>query len=258
LGDYLQFDRSEKVLCNTNDFKYITSGGLAFSEEKDMKKMQRYSRKDWHVRDFAFMGYTLEKGEEKEYIYSVDYRNLTEGEEEEYFDFFDASGWSHVVSQGNIHLFRAEPGTVPIYSDKETTKVKYANSSKSIVPFTLLIIFITILSWWGASFFSGWFQSVSSAVTWIAIILALPLSMTMAAVSYNEWSAHDKKGILHLGKMIFSLIIFAGIIMFLFRNSSGEVLRIALSMLIGGITIPTLIWAGMSLYHRVGVKKGKR
>ena len=43
--------------------KYITSGGLAFSEDKDMEKLRRFSLKGWHVSGFKFMGYTLEKGE---------------------------------------------------------------------------------------------------------------------------------------------------------------------------------------------------
>ena len=100
--------------------KYITSGGLAFSEDKDMEKLRRYSLKGWHVSDFKFMGYTLEKGEISDYIYSIDYRSLKEDEEEEYFDFFSFSGWSHIASEAYIHLFRAHPGTKPIYSDRDT------------------------------------------------------------------------------------------------------------------------------------------
>ncbi|MFD1852244.1 hypothetical protein [Oceanobacillus bengalensis] len=42
--------------------QYIMSGGLAFSEDKDMEKLRRYSLDGWHVSDFKFMGYTLEKG----------------------------------------------------------------------------------------------------------------------------------------------------------------------------------------------------
>ena len=68
--------------------KYITSGGLAFAEDKDMEKLRSYSLSGWHVRNFQFMGYMLEKGERAEYIYSVDYRLLKDNEEEEYFDFF--------------------------------------------------------------------------------------------------------------------------------------------------------------------------
>src|SRR5699024_10695817 len=109
--------------------KYITSGGLAFSEEKDMKKLRRFSLKGWHVSDFKLMGYTLEKGESSDYIYSIDYRWLKGEEDEEYFDLFSTTGWTHVTSEGNIHLFRARPGTKPIYTDRDTTVEKYENSS---------------------------------------------------------------------------------------------------------------------------------
>lgn len=68
--------------------KYIMSGGLAFSEDKDMEKLRQFSLKGWHVSDFKFMGYTLKKGESFDYIYSVDYRSLNEDEVEEYLDFF--------------------------------------------------------------------------------------------------------------------------------------------------------------------------
>lgn len=53
-----------------NQIKYITSGGLAFSENKDMEKLRRYSLKGRHVFDFSFMGYSLERGK-KPIIYTV-------------------------------------------------------------------------------------------------------------------------------------------------------------------------------------------
>jgi len=68
--------------------KYVMSGGLAFSEDKDMEKLRRFSLKGWHVSAFKFMGFRLEKGQCSDYIYSVDYRSLKEEETAEYFDFF--------------------------------------------------------------------------------------------------------------------------------------------------------------------------
>ena len=134
--------------------KYITSGGLAFSEDKDMEKLRRYSLKGWHVSDFKFMGYTLEKGESTDYIYSVDYRSLKEDEEEEYFDFFSSSGWSHIASEGDIHLFRAHPGTKPIYSDRDTIVEKHENSIASMKNFSNSVCFnnSTRMDWCNAKF----------------------------------------------------------------------------------------------------------
>ena len=83
----------------------MMSGGTAFSEEKDMKKLRQLSLKGWHVSGFKFMGYILEKGEKLDYIYNLDYRLLEEGEEEEYFNLFSSSGWSNVASEaGNIYF----------------------------------------------------------------------------------------------------------------------------------------------------------
>ncbi|MGD7007004.1 DUF2812 domain-containing protein [Metabacillus sp. 84] len=94
--------------------KYMMSGGLAFSEDKDMEKLRRFSLRGWHVSGFSFMGYVLEKGESLDCIYSIDYRPIKEEEEEEYAEFFSSSGWSHIASEGDVHLFRAKPGTKPI------------------------------------------------------------------------------------------------------------------------------------------------
>ena len=86
-----------------NKTKYITSGGLAFSEGKEMEKLRRFSLKGWLVSGFKFMGYTLEKGERTDYI---DYRSLKEDEKEEYVEFFSSSGWTHVaLPQKGIFIY---------------------------------------------------------------------------------------------------------------------------------------------------------
>lgn len=38
------------------------SSGLAFSEDKDMEKLHRFSLKGWHVSDFKFRDIRLKKG----------------------------------------------------------------------------------------------------------------------------------------------------------------------------------------------------
>lgn len=88
--------------------KYIMSNGLAFSEQKDMTRLHELSKQGWHVKKFSFLGYTLEKGTEKDWIYEIDYRTL-EDDDDEYFELFNQAGWSHVDSQANIHLFKAAP-----------------------------------------------------------------------------------------------------------------------------------------------------
>src|SRR5699024_12688005 len=123
--------------------KYITSGGLALAEKRDMEKLRRYSLKGWHVRSFTIIGYTHEKGDKTDYIYSIDYQALHDNEKEEYLDFFSSAGWSHVTSEGNIQLFKARPGTPPIYTDGDTMATKYKTSSDSMQKWAVPLFALT-------------------------------------------------------------------------------------------------------------------
>ena len=42
--------------------KYISSEGIAFSEEKDLRVLRKYAAKGWHVKRYKRIGYELEQG----------------------------------------------------------------------------------------------------------------------------------------------------------------------------------------------------
>ncbi|SDX41142.1 DUF2812 domain-containing protein [Salimicrobium album] len=128
------------------NIKYVSSGGLAFEEEKDMRKLERYAAEGWEVDGFSLLGYKLKKNDPAERIYAIDYCNKPD---EEYFTYFREGGWKHVASQSNyIHLFTAAPGTTPLYTDKTTEIDKYEVqqriTGKAALP--LLIIEVLLLS----------------------------------------------------------------------------------------------------------------
>ncbi|MCZ8541858.1 DUF2812 domain-containing protein [Psychrobacillus psychrodurans] len=233
--------------------KYITSGGLAFSEDKDMEKLRRFSLKGWHVSDFKFMGYMLEKGELEDYIYSVDYRSLKEDEEEEYFDFFSSSGWSHIASEGYIHLFRSYSGTQPIYSDRDTSIEKHDNSITSMKRFAIPLVLITILAWVGAMISSGTLKSLLQVIAVIFTVIAIPTAWTVIATYNNKWKVKEKKGLVNLLKIIPFLLFIIAVIILLFVD--GSELYLIASMVIGAIALPTAIWVIMSLFHKIGMKR---
>lgn len=233
--------------------KYIMSGGLAFSEDKDMEKLRRFSSKGWHVSDFKFMGYTLKKGESSDYIYSVDYRSLKEDEEEEYFDFFSTSGWSHIASEGDIHLFRAKPNTKPIYSDRDTSVEKYENLARSMNYFAIPFVLITVLAWVGAVISSGTLQSILFVLAVIFTVIAIPTAWTVIATFNNKWKVKEKKGLVNLIKTIPVLLFLIAVFILLYVD--GRAFNILMSMIIGAIALPTAIWVIMSLYNKMGEKK---
>lgn len=232
--------------------KYVMSGGLAFSEDQDMKKLRELSLKGWHVRDFKFMGYTLEKGISTDYIYSVDYRTLREDEYDEYFEFFSSSGWMHITSEGNIHLFRAAPGTKPIYSDRETVVEKHDNLGSSMKWGTISAFLLTVLLWVGTFMSTGTLQLVLSIMAILISILSIPMAWTVITIYHNKWKAEGKKGLAIFSKSLPILLVFTAIFMILFSvDKSSRTFLLLASMIVGAVTLPTAVWVIMSVYRKL-------
>ncbi|HWT77099.1 MAG TPA: DUF2812 domain-containing protein [Mobilitalea sp.] len=128
--------------------KYVLSGGLAFSEDKDLRKLEKYASEGWILERFAFLGYHLRNSEPIKLQYSLDYQLHAD---KEYFNLFEEAGWSHVCSAGSeIHIFSAQLGTKPIYSDITTIYDKYerekAQMKRILFPFLFIFILLLIIS----------------------------------------------------------------------------------------------------------------
>src|SRR5665648_834205 len=85
--------------------RYVPSWGLAFVEKIEIEKLSKRSEEGWILDSFAFLGYKLCKGNNEKLIYNVDYNDLQQAEQEEYFEIFKEGGWTHVCAQGSIHVF---------------------------------------------------------------------------------------------------------------------------------------------------------
>ncbi|WP_214753625.1 MULTISPECIES: DUF2812 domain-containing protein [unclassified Exiguobacterium] len=122
--------------------KYMSSWGLAFAEEREMKKLQQMAAEGWHLEKFAPLGYTLVEGEPMDVRYSLDYRQRPD---EDYFELFAASGWEHVTSTGDeIHVFKGRPDAIPLYTDQTTTHDKYAQVERQMGKAALVFLVISI------------------------------------------------------------------------------------------------------------------
>ncbi len=100
--------------------------GFAFSEESDMEKLKEYARQGWILEDIVGgFFYKLRKDKSQDIIYNLDYQ--TEANEE-YFTIFKEAGWNRIVSIENyMHIFSAQAGTKPIYSDCDSEIDKYTS-----------------------------------------------------------------------------------------------------------------------------------
>ncbi|MBQ4522930.1 MAG: DUF2812 domain-containing protein [Lachnospiraceae bacterium] len=97
--------------------KYKGSRGFAIAPQKDMRMLEKMSRKGWHIAGMSGLFYRLEKGESHEYIY--DY-NMEEEIEKGMLSLYESSGWELVYSQNGFQIFRAEKGTTPLFTDSES------------------------------------------------------------------------------------------------------------------------------------------
>lgn len=120
--------------------------GLAFSEESDMEKLKNYASQGWILEDIVGgLFYKLRKDKPQNIVYSLDYQLEAD---EEYFTIFKEAGWKHVLSVNNqIHIFSAQAGTKPIYSDSNSEIDKYTcirNQTKKGTIYSLIIAIVLI------------------------------------------------------------------------------------------------------------------
>ncbi|WP_346878937.1 MULTISPECIES: DUF2812 domain-containing protein [unclassified Clostridium] len=123
--------------------KYVMINGFAFSEESDMEKLKEYARQGWILEDIVGgFFYKLRKDKSQDIIYNLDYQ--TEANEE-YFTIFKEAGWNCIVSIENyMHIFSAQAGTKPIYSDCESEIDKYTSIRNQTRKGTLYSLILAI------------------------------------------------------------------------------------------------------------------
>ncbi|EJS62801.1 DUF2812 domain-containing protein [Bacillus cereus] len=166
--------------------KYIMSNGIAFSEEKDLKKLRKHAAKGWIVKRFKRMGYELEKGVAEDVIFSLDIRELGENELEEYIEMFELAGWEYICSSHNMHLFKAKPGTKPIYTDKETKQEKINNLRKPVKITVAISMALFIVSYIVYSISSGLLSTIFETIFLFSLVITIPMLMTLIATYYHS------------------------------------------------------------------------
>ncbi|ACA54621.1 DUF2812 domain-containing protein [Clostridium botulinum] len=124
--------------------KYVMIGGLAFSEESDMEKLRNYASEGWILENIVGgFFYKLKKDKPHDIVYSLDYQKQAD---EEYLAIFKDAGWKRIVSIGDeMHIFSAQAGTKPIYSDRESEMDKYINAKNRTGKGTLYSLIVAIV-----------------------------------------------------------------------------------------------------------------
>lgn len=168
----------------------MMSDGLAFSEEKEMKKLSQLAEKGWLLDSFAFLGYSLRKGQPEKIIYNLDYCSVDGDELEEYRAIFKASGWNLVCSSGNMHIFSAKSGTRPIHTERGTEIEKYEKAKGVLgkVSFTFVFFTFLIASVRELLFINGTNEVIIEGLFYLfafLLVISIPTVMTYGAYKYK-------------------------------------------------------------------------
>lgn len=171
--------------------RYILNMGLAFDEDRVMKKLNLMAKEGWILEGMSLIRYKLVKGLPRNIVYSMDCKDLGTDDSDEYFEIFQSSGWEHVCSYGPFHFFSASPEIVPIYTEKENYLNKYKSSKDgckkaaniSILLFVILVLIEFLL---GSKIEGKAIKNVMGIISVILVIIGVPSLMVSIAYSLKE------------------------------------------------------------------------
>ena len=180
---------SQKILPMT---RREISTGLAFAEEHDLQRLVRWAAEGWRLAQIRGLYMVLEQAPPEQCVFAIDYQATPDPE---YFEVCATAGWTHVLSiEQHVHLFRASPGTLSIFSANDAI-VKYERAARmfakpalwsSIV--LLLSICVVLLSgqeWLAASVGRG----VLTPIEWVGLLMVM-LAGTIWVFTALPWSAY--------------------------------------------------------------------
>lgn len=173
---------------------YIMNMGFAFDEDRAMRKLSQRAKEGWILKEMSGFRYKLVKGQPKEIVYSMDYKELNKNDNE-YFELFQSSGWEHMCSYGPFHFFSASPETVPIYTEKENHISKYERvkgmCKKAAIVSTVILVFVTVIEFLLVSkievtMMKNQMLLVSAIIEIITVLIAVPSLMMCIAYYLKE------------------------------------------------------------------------
>ena len=171
-------------------YKYILNMGLAFDEERLIKRLSKMAKEGWILQKMTLFRYKLVKGQPKDIVYSMDYNKLDKNDTE-YFQLFENSGWQHMCSYGPFHFFSASPGSIPLYTDKENYLNKYTNPRKvykntAVISLSLIILVAIIQTLLGNKISGTVMEKILLVIGMLSGVLAAPSSMVAIAFHRRE------------------------------------------------------------------------
>lgn len=148
----------------------------AWDDDKEEDWLQDMSNKGYHMTRVVFPGiYTFEPGENRNYVYRLDYSPDIKMKED-YLNLFLDAGWDYLGSMNYWQYFRKEAtgSDVPqIFTDNESKTVKY----KRVISLLAAILPLTIINIVNLSNMS--FRPVAE---WLTVLMVLCLILIVYGI----------------------------------------------------------------------------
>lgn len=121
------------------------SSGLAFEPEKDLATFAEMAAQGKRLTGIAHLGHgwRFVEGAPEDVVFDLAYELDPDAD---YLECFRASGWSHVLTAGDAHIFKAAPGTAPVHTDAESRREELLRERNRFAGFSLitLLFFVAV------------------------------------------------------------------------------------------------------------------
>lgn len=122
--------------------KYKICGGLAMMPEHDMKLLKNMSKKGWHLVGMNGILYRFEEGKSYDYDYAL---NFEMEFDKDMLSIYEASGWNPVVVRTGYQIFRANAGTIPIFSDYDSEEEVLQRNQKMCGKWASIFVILLVI-----------------------------------------------------------------------------------------------------------------
>ncbi len=117
--------------------------GMAVAPEKNLALFSDMAARGQALVGVSALGFLwkFKPAPAEDAVFALDY---TDTPDEDYLAVFKAAGWQHVISIGDMQVFKAPPGTRPIYTERqgerETLTAKARQLGRASIVWLVLIM----------------------------------------------------------------------------------------------------------------------
>lgn len=162
----------------------ILSAGLAFEPEKDLAMFAEMAAKGKHLAGNAHLGHgwAFVDGEPEEAVFDLAYERSPDPD---YLEYFRAAGWSHELTLGDVHIFKAAPGTAPVHTSAETRREELIRERNRFMICSLVALAVFVAVGVGLAYVD-WNRWLKMALLVLTVIPVVYTVMPLAGYWYRS------------------------------------------------------------------------